>query len=119
MAGFIEKFLDAIKLSDRYEDDEDFDEYYDDDLSYQTREEERARSRRSRREKDNTDLDDIDLKGNQCGSAHPQQQKRHGSVRNQTGFHGGFQRDRGYLAARPGGGNQSGRDPYRGCPADH
>ena len=51
MAGFIEKFLDAIKLSDRYEDDEDFDEYYDDDLSYQTREEERARSRRSRREK--------------------------------------------------------------------
>ena len=25
MAGFIEKFLDAIKLSDRYEDDEDFD----------------------------------------------------------------------------------------------
>lgn len=64
MAGFIEKFLDAIKLSDRYEDDEDFDEYYDDDLSYQTKEEERARSKRSRREKDNSDLDDIDLKGN-------------------------------------------------------
>ena len=63
MAGFIEKFLDAIKLSDRYEDDEEFDEYYDDDLSYQTKEEERARSRRSRREKDNSDLDDIDLKG--------------------------------------------------------
>lgn len=65
MAGFIEKFLDAIKLSDRYEDDEEFDEYEDDDLFYQTREEERTRSRRSRREKDNSDLDDIDLKGNQ------------------------------------------------------
>ncbi len=55
MAGFIEKFLDMVKLSDRYDED-DFDEFNDDDLDYQMKEE-KTRGRRQKKEKEPEDFD--------------------------------------------------------------
>ena len=58
MAGFIEKFLDMVKLSDRYDEDE-FDEFGDDDLDYEPKEE--KRSKRSKKEKEFQDIDLRDM----------------------------------------------------------
>lgn len=55
--GLIEKILDAIKLTDRYEDEEEFDEYGDDDYDEQREEEERDRRKRSRKDRDPDESD--------------------------------------------------------------